>query len=147
MEPIVDATDARNSGRWFGTIQDVTERMRAEMEVRESIAFVQAVEDSVLDHMAVLDRDGVIVSVNAAWLGFARRNGPEDDAPCRAWESAPTISRSAAARGEATERAEPRGRSRRSPRSIAGTRDRFSLEYACHSATRGALVPDDRDAA
>ncbi|HWP11764.1 MAG TPA: PAS domain-containing protein, partial [Ramlibacter sp.] len=54
----------------FGISRDITERRRAEQALRDSAELVQAVEDSVLDHMAVLDADGIVIAVNAAWRGF-----------------------------------------------------------------------------
>ena len=66
--PLHDA-DGRLLGV-FGISRDITERKRAEQAAREAAELVQAVEDSVLDHMAVLDPRGVIVAVNAAWAAF-----------------------------------------------------------------------------
>ena len=63
-------------------VRDVTERRRQEQELREAVELVQAVGDSVPDHMAVLDAGGVIVSVNAAWRGFVLPGGgPAAPAP------------------------------------------------------------------
>ncbi|NML17994.1 PAS domain-containing protein [Azohydromonas caseinilytica] len=50
-------------------------RQRHQEERLHSMALVQAVTDSVLEHMAVLDRHGLIVKVNAAWVRFAADNG------------------------------------------------------------------------
>jgi PAS domain S-box-containing protein len=58
----------------FGISRDISARKRSEMALQEAHELVQAVEDSVLDHMAVLDDDGVIVAVNAAWTRFAAEN-------------------------------------------------------------------------
>jgi PAS domain S-box-containing protein len=55
----------------FGISRDITVRRRAEQALRESAELVQAVEDSVLDHMAVLDAEGTIIAVNAAWREFS----------------------------------------------------------------------------
>jgi two-component system, sensor histidine kinase and response regulator len=54
----------------FGISHDITARLCAEQAVRDSAELVQAVEDSVLDHMAVLDADGTIIAVNSAWREF-----------------------------------------------------------------------------
>jgi two-component system sensor histidine kinase/response regulator len=120
--------------RWFGTLQDVTERARTEEMLRESAAFVQAVEDSVLDHMAVLDRRGIIVSVNAAWNAFARANGIDEPSLAsrvgvgtdylEVCHRAAATAVQAAAVATAIEAV------------IAGTRDRFGFEYDCHSPDR-----------
>jgi signal transduction histidine kinase/CheY-like chemotaxis protein/HPt (histidine-containing phosphotransfer) domain-containing protein len=40
--------------------------------------FLQAVVDALPSHIAILDGEGVIVAVNAAWRGFARGNGMAD---------------------------------------------------------------------
>jgi PAS domain S-box-containing protein len=55
--------------------RDTTERHRAEAEVRESHAFLQASLDALSAHLAVVDRNGAIVAVNQAWRRFAQANG------------------------------------------------------------------------
>ena len=59
----------------FGIYHDVTPQKLAETRLREAAEFVRAVEDSVLEHMAVLDRDAVILSVNATWRQFFSETG------------------------------------------------------------------------
>jgi PAS domain S-box-containing protein len=132
MEPIESAPGEPPSGRWFGTIQDVTGQVRAENRLRESAAFVQAVADSVVDHMAVLDRAGVIVSINAAWKAFALANGMDGETLARrAGVGADYLALchragdTSASNGEAVAAG--------IAAVIAGTRERFSFEYACHS--------------
>ncbi len=65
----------------LGLVRDITERRGQEQALREASELVQAVGDSVLDHMAVLDARGTIVSVNAAWQRFAIANGGADGRP------------------------------------------------------------------
>ena len=54
----------------FGISHDITAKRRAELALQHSAELMQAVEDSVLDHMAVLDAQGKILAVNAAWTQF-----------------------------------------------------------------------------
>jgi len=54
----------------FGISRNITERRRAEQALRDSAELMQAVEDSVLDHLAVLDPQGRIIAVNTAWQQF-----------------------------------------------------------------------------
>ncbi|OYV02185.1 MAG: hypothetical protein CFE45_01515, partial [Burkholderiales bacterium PBB5] len=69
----VSATRVELQGRalWFCVCRDVTQRRRAEQALRDSNELVVAVGDSLLDHMAVLDRHGVIHRTNAAWRSCA----------------------------------------------------------------------------
>ena len=59
----------------LGLVRDISEQKLAEQRLLDVSAMVQAVEDSVLDHMAVLDRHGTIVAINEAWRQFAEANG------------------------------------------------------------------------
>ncbi|MBK8782670.1 MAG: PAS domain S-box protein [Anaerolineales bacterium] len=55
--------------------QNITRRKRAETILQESELFVKGVLNSLTAHIAVLDEQGVIISVNDAWVNFARENG------------------------------------------------------------------------
>ena len=59
----------------LGLVRDMTERRQADQALREAYDLLQAVEDSLPEQMAVLDANGIIVAVNAAWLDFAAQNG------------------------------------------------------------------------
>ena len=70
-------------GRWMlGTIKDITERILSEKKVEESYrllegAFLQqaTILDSLKAHIALLDNNGNIITVNQAWKNFADQNG------------------------------------------------------------------------
>jgi PAS domain S-box-containing protein len=59
---------------FVGSVHDVTERKQAEEGLQQSKEFNQSVLMSLPDHIAVLDRDGNILTVNDAWIQFAREN-------------------------------------------------------------------------
>uniref|UniRef100_UPI002601C863 ATP-binding protein n=1 Tax=uncultured Azohydromonas sp. TaxID=487342 RepID=UPI002601C863 len=107
----------------------------AQEERLRALALVQAVTDSVLDHIAVLDRAGNIVKVNAAWRRFASENGFHAPAPaplhglgtnylavCGAAQGADAAEAAHVAAGIAAV--------------LAGQETSFSHEYACHSPQR-----------
>jgi two-component system sensor histidine kinase/response regulator len=60
--------------RGLGVVLDIDARKRAEQALAEAGEMLRAVSDSVLAHMAVLDRNGTIVAVNQAWTKFALEN-------------------------------------------------------------------------
>ncbi|MBL8533777.1 MAG: PAS domain S-box protein [Betaproteobacteria bacterium] len=70
--------EAGKARRMIGVGQDATERKVAEVKLRDSEASNRAVLNSMHAQIAVLDRNGVIVSVNDAWQRFARENAGED---------------------------------------------------------------------
>lgn len=59
--------------------RDISQRIRAERAERERHALLQSTIDALSAHVAVLDRDGTIVAVNAAWRRFAVANGYRGD--------------------------------------------------------------------
>lgn len=94
----------------------------------EAERFVQSVLDALTDHVAVLDEQGQIVAVNAAWRKFARQNGYNaagygigtnyldvcDRSTVRSSREAPLIA--SAIRGI-----------------VHGQMDEFQMEYPCHT--------------
>ncbi len=74
----VHASRATLHGRevTLGVLQDVSERWRTEQALRDSSQLVAAIEDSVPDHMVVLDAQGRVLAFNAAWRQFVAHHGP-----------------------------------------------------------------------
>lgn len=56
-------------------VQDITESKIAEQKLRESESFNRGILSSLSSHIAVINRDGVVIAVNKAWDDFARANG------------------------------------------------------------------------
>lgn len=98
--------------------------------VAGSPAFSQAVLDALATHIAVLDRGGAIVAVNAAWRRFALANGG-DEQPGSTGVGANylAICRAAADAGDADAAAAAAGISG----VLAGAAPSFTLEYPCHA--------------
>lgn len=59
----------------FVSIADISEWKRAEEALHKSEVFSRDILDSVPSEIAVLDGQGVIISVNSAWQRFAEENG------------------------------------------------------------------------
>ncbi|MEO5945061.1 MAG: PAS domain S-box protein [Ferruginibacter sp.] len=57
------------------TSTDITERKKAEEQLKESELFNKDILGSLSSHIAVIDRKGTIIAVNKAWDDFARENG------------------------------------------------------------------------
>ncbi len=109
---------------------DATERRRAEQQLKDSVALNTSVLDALSEHIAVIDGNGVIVTVNAAWRAFAASHG----APAAVVASIGldyrsiclTAARTASGGDAATAWAGIEG-------VLCGTRDRFSFEYPCET--------------
>lgn len=67
------------SARKLGALIDIEWRKMAEEALRESEALLKDVLDSLTAHIAVLDRQGTITLVNAAWRRFAECHGGNVD--------------------------------------------------------------------
>ena len=107
-------------------MQDITERERAECALQDSKRFLQATLDALSSHIAILDEDGVIVEVNAAWNRYARENGFEGDNHGVGDTYLQVCGSPSALHSEgASVAAGIRD-------IIKGTRNEFQLEYSCH---------------
>jgi PAS domain-containing protein len=85
--------------------------------------------DSLPEHVAILDRDGVIIGVNRAWRNFAKANGAEPFVGMGV--SYLTLCESVVGEGaDASSRIAEALR-----RVIAGRQRSFSIHYPCHSPT------------
>lgn len=126
MEGVLNAATRRG----HVAVINVSEQKRIEQALRDSEAFNVAVLNSLSAHIAVLDAQGTIVAVNAAWQQFASANG----APELALHSVGTSYRKVceAAAGQ------PSGDTAMAAWAGIDTvlrhlRDRFTLEYPCHA--------------
>ncbi len=68
------ASDDRIAGAVVA-FRDVGERRHLEIDLERSRGFLRSILDALPTHVAMLDRDGHIVAVNAAWRRFADENG------------------------------------------------------------------------
>lgn len=71
-----------NGRRMFtGIGRDVTEKREASERIRQTSRFLESILDSLSNHIAILDSEGIIIHVNDAWRRYTRENNlgiPED---------------------------------------------------------------------
>jgi PAS domain S-box-containing protein len=111
----------------FGVVRDITERKLAEDALTRQTAFVRAVFDADDAHMAVIDPDGTILEVNAAWRRFARANGGGDRSVC---DVGANYFRQCIAGGDRTSAEDAYAGIRQVQR---GDLPLFEIVYPCHS--------------
>jgi len=112
-------------------LTSATEALRGEV-FRPSEAFTRKVLDSLTAHIAVLDKDGTILTVNQSWRRFAEENGGVDQAKLH--EGANYLATCVAAGG-----GEPKAIADDVLCGIRSVMARhqpiFAIDYACHSDT------------
>lgn len=69
---IVNRSAEGQSLRMVGTITDITHIKQAEEALQVAVKFQQAVFDSLVAHIAVLDRTGKIIQANATWQHYVQ---------------------------------------------------------------------------
>jgi len=113
----------------------ITERKQAELALRQSEEFKQAILDSVSAHIAVIDREGVIIAINRPWLHFAEENKLPDGqvaSHCNIGENYLAVcEHSVGLFSECAHEALDGIRA-----VVEGQLPRFSLEYPCPSPTQ-----------
>lgn len=70
LEAIVDQTKSS----YLMAVCDISERKRNEELLRENHAFIASILNSMNQQIAVLDRQGIILAVNNAWIEFGNEN-------------------------------------------------------------------------
>jgi PAS domain S-box-containing protein len=106
------------------------EQAARQEEVRRSEDH-QRTLDSLSAHIAIIDETGTIVAVNKAWRDFARANGVAAQTYA---EGANYLRACDSAVGAHSEEAAPFAEGIRSV--LSGQRDKFELEYPCHSPSQ-----------
>jgi two-component system, sensor histidine kinase and response regulator len=107
---------------------DITKRMLAEIALRESERFAKNTVNALDINMAILDKDGIIVSVNNAWRSFNKENNGDH---ARSNEGVNYLEICDKAEGKSTEGAAEVAAGIRAI--IAGLTDNYKLEYPCNS--------------
>jgi len=106
------------------------ERHRNRQRVKASEQFLRATLDALSAHIAILDHNGRILSVNRAWVDFARQNNARAETIC---EGVNYFEACQAVDGEDATTATAVAEGIRAV--ISGERDAFQIEYPCHSPT------------
>jgi PAS domain S-box-containing protein len=112
----------------LSAIRDVTERQKAEEALRESERYISNILNGLTAHIAILDQNGVIETVNETWRKFARDNG---GLPGRTLEGSSYLAVCEATQGPAALSAKAFAQAIREV--LAGRGDSFSFDYDCHS--------------
>jgi PAS domain S-box-containing protein len=111
---------------------DISEVKRAQFVLQAHEAFTASVLDSLSEHIAVLDRDARIVAVNLAWRQFGQDNGAPTEvlAPIGMnYLDVGPVSGDTVAQTEGTEACVGIAAV------LNGQKNKFQLEYPCHSPT------------
>jgi PAS domain S-box-containing protein len=97
--------------------------------VLQTEEFTRAVLDSLSDHIAVLDKSGLIIAVNEAWLRFARENDCPNSQLIGAGVNYLDVCRCSSRLGDETAQVALNG----IQAVLDGSRELFSIVYPCHS--------------
>ncbi len=101
--------------------------------LREREAFAQTIQDSMLEHISVLDANGVIVNVNDSWRQFAQENDALDLAQTSVGVSYRDICAAAVGQPNGDEAAAAWDGIKAV---LNGQVDKFTLDYPCDSPTQ-----------
>lgn len=109
---------------------DITELKQSESALRAEQKLLSAVQNALAANVAVLDGDGVIITVNERWRQFARENGdPSLQNTCEGTNYLSVVRRAAEAGShEATEALTGISSV------LSGEAEAFEMEYSCDSS-------------
>jgi PAS domain S-box-containing protein len=124
------ASIAIQNARLFAMTQDRLRQWQEAVRAEQAqTAFTQAILASLAAHVAVIDQTGNILEVNEAWRHFAQNNRAPEALRAGRGQNYLTTLRHPAALEDRTARTALAG----IEALLAGTRDRFELEYNCNS--------------
>ena len=109
--------------------RDISERRRAERELRQSESFKQAILNSLSANIAVLNREGEIVSVNGPWTQFAMCNSPGETSGLAVGTNYLDVCGDAVTAGDPLARQALEG----IQSVLEGRCGQFEMEYPCHA--------------
>ena len=113
-----------------GVLQDITERKQAEEAARAAAHRQTAILNALPAHIALIDPEGVILSINEAWRRFATANFLQS-ADCCVGRNYLSVCEKAT--GECSNEAHEVVLGLREV--LAGRKQEFAIEYPCHSPT------------
>ena len=123
--------EAGRTIKTYGANQDITDRKRVEMALRESELSFKATLDGLPINIALLDDKGHILLVNQAWRDFALQNNGDPAGCC---EGVDYLAVCEAASGVSAEGADSFAKGIREV--LSGEKSSFSLKYSCHSPNK-----------
>ncbi len=131
VEVSLRSSNVAGKGRVLAVVREVTERKNTQAALRQAEASKKAVLDSVTSHIAVLDRNGVIVAVNEPWNAFARANLGNVQTSGDVWIGADYLAICRKSQGNSSEGALAAHEGIQAV--LDGRRPDFVLEYPCDS--------------
>ena len=120
-----------NPGGHFYLLQEAQEKLRQSEAAQRGFAVMQSsILNALPAHIALIDHEGVILSINEGWRGFAQGNGIQSSA-CGVGQNYLEICDRA--HGDCSEEAFRTSAGIRAV--LAGTIREFEIEYPCHGPT------------
>jgi PAS domain S-box-containing protein len=126
-QPVYDEDDKYLGIR--ASNRDITLRKRTDEILVKSREFNRVILMSLQDHLAVLDADGIILSVNQSWLDFARENDVSSLELVGEGINYLDVCRNVTKYPDKTSQEAFHG----IQQVLKGSREYFELEYPCHS--------------
>lgn len=117
--------------RVTGANWDITERRKAEEQLRQSESFNRAVLNSLSAHIAVVEGSGEIIATSGAWKQFALTNSSSTITNTGVGVNYLAVCKTAANQGDRVANDALTG----IKSVMQGQKETFSLEYPCHTPT------------
>lgn len=125
----IEAVVAASGEYCRAVVIDITKRKSAEVSLRKSEELNRKTLQALPAHIAVIDRTGVIISVNNAWMTFACENDLNGEAGVAVGVNYLDICRRSARESDVDAAAALAG----IEAILSGEQNQFTLEYPCHS--------------